>query len=94
MAFNDGYKVVTTAGTRVALETDTSIVKEVTVIALLSNTSVVNVGDVGVVAATGATHRGAPLLSGDAVTFRHVALSDLYIDSRVDGEGVTYIYGS
>jgi hypothetical protein len=94
MAFDDGYTVVTTAATRVVLSTNTSICKDVTVVALTSNTNQVNVGDVGVVAATGATQRGIPLLAGDSVTFHHVAPSDLYIDSRVDGEGVTYLWST
>jgi hypothetical protein len=91
-AFNDGYKVVTSAGTAVALSTDTSIVKEVTVIALDTNTTQINVGDSGVIAATGATHRGVGLLALDAVTFKHVALSELYIDSRTNGEGCTFVW--
>jgi hypothetical protein len=91
-AFNDAYKVVTSAGTAVALSTDTSIVKDVTVIALTSNTTQINVGDSGVIAATGATERGIPLLAGDSATFHHVALSELYIDSRTNGEGCTFVW--
>jgi hypothetical protein len=93
-AITGSRTVVTTAGTRVQLTTNTSVVKEVTLVSLSSNTGQVNVGDIGVVAATGATERGMPLLNpGDSVTFRNVTLSDLYLDSRVNGEGVTYMYG-
>lgn len=92
MAFDDGRTVVTSAGTRVQLSSTSTPASEVTVIALTSNTSQVNVGDVGVVAATGATERGIPLMAGDSVTLRRVDLSRVYIDSRVNGEGVTYVW--
>jgi hypothetical protein len=94
MAFDDGYKVVAAAGTAEVLSTNTSICAEVTVVAHLSNTSIVNVGDSGVIAATGATHRGIPLAAGDAVTWHHVAPSALWIDSRVNGEGVTFVWST
>lgn len=93
MAFGFGRTNVTTAGTRVALSADTSVVAEVTIISLTENTSQVNVGDISVVAATGSTQRGVPLLAGDSVTFRRVDMSKIYVDSRVNGEGVTYVYG-
>lgn len=94
MPYNDGRTNVTTAGTRVQLSSDTAQVSEVTVISLTENTQQVNVGDISVVAATGSTQRGIPLMPGDAVTFRRVKLSDLYVDSRVNGEGVTYFWGT
>lgn len=93
MAFDDGRTVVTTAGTRVQLSSTSTPASWVTVIALSSNTNQVNVGDVGVVAATGTTERGVPLLPMDSVTFKNVNLANMYIDSRVNGEGVTYLYG-
>lgn len=93
MAFDDGRTVVTTAGTRVPLSATSTPVGWVTVIALTENTQQINVGDVGVVAATGATQRGVPLLPGDSITLYHVNLSSTYIDSRVNGEGCTYLYG-
>lgn len=92
MAFDDGRTTVTTAGTRVAIAASTPY-SWCTVIALTSNTGQVNVGDIGVVAATGSTERGVPLLAGDSVTVYHGNLATLYIDSRVNGEGVTYLYG-
>lgn len=91
--FEDGYKVVTTAGTEVQLTTTSTPCSWVTVIALTSNTSQVSVGDSGVVAATGATERGVPLFAGDSVTLPVNDVSKVYIDSRVNGEGVTYLYG-
>lgn len=93
MPFDDGQKVVTTAGTRVPVSTTATKCSFLTLIALTSNTLQVNVGDVGVVAATGSTQRGVPLLPGDSVTLYHVDLSTTYIDSRADGEGVTYLWG-
>lgn len=94
MAFDDSRTTVTTAGTRVQLQSASAPVAWVTVIALTSNTGQVNLGDIGVVAATGSTERGIPLLAGDSVTLEHVDLSKIYIDSRVSGEGVTYLYGA
>jgi hypothetical protein len=32
------------------------------------------------------------LLALDSVTFNHVALSELYIDSRTNGEGCTFVW--
>jgi hypothetical protein len=93
-AIEDGRTNVTTAGTRVQLTTNSSVPGEVTIIALTENTSQVYVGDISVVALTGATTRGVPLYPGDSVTFYKTKLSDLYLDSRVNGEGVTYIYGA
>lgn len=93
MAFDDGYTVVTTAGTRVQLTSTSTKVAWVTIIALPSNTSLITVGDIGTVAATGATYRGVGLNANDSAKFYHVDLSNMYIDSRVNGEGVTYLYG-
>lgn len=89
---NDGRTVVTTAGTRVVLATDTPC-QWVTVIAATSNTGQINVGDVSVVAATGSTERGVPLLAGDSATLEVHNLNTVWLDSRVSGEAVTYLYG-
>jgi len=85
---------VTTAGTRVRLTSTSTPCSWVQVTALTSNTGQVNVGDVGVVAATGATERGIPLLAGDSVKYPTNDASNIYIDSRVNGEGVIWQYGA
>lgn len=85
---------VTSAGTRVQLTSTNTPCGWVLVTALTSNTSQVNVGGIDVVAATGATERGIPLLAGDSVKLPVTNASSLYIDSRVNGEGVIWQYGA
>jgi len=86
----DGRKEVTTAGTRETLASST-VVKEVTITAELNNTGVVVVGGVTCVAAE-ATRRGTPLYSGDSITIATDNLAEVYVDSTVSTEGVTYSF--
>ena len=89
-AVGDGRKTVTAAGTAEAVAGSTSI-KEVTFTAETDNTDIIVIGGSTVVAAL-ATRRGTPLYPGDSVTFTGDDLADFYIDSLVNGEGVTYTY--
>ena len=86
----DGRQVVTTAGTRVALAVGT-IVKEVTITAETDNTDIVVIGGTTVIAAL-ATRRGTPLYPTDSITVVTDDLAEVYLDSLVNGEGVTYSY--
>lgn len=90
-----GRKLVTSAGTPVALASTTAA-KKVIVTALQSNTDVVVVGFTGVVAGTsndaGATRTGIPLFPNQAVELTVVDLASIFIDSVVSGEGVSYAY--
>ena len=86
---SDGRQVVTTAGTRVALSSTSSIFDEVDITAETDNTGVIVVGASTVVAAQ-ATRRGTPLDAGDTKTFRNVDLKEIYIDSTINGDGVTW----
>lgn len=86
----DGRTVVTTAGTRVALAASTAC-KQVAITAETDNTGLVVVGGSTVVAAL-ATRRGIPLNAGDSITFDIDNLADVYIDSTVSTDGVTYAY--
>lgn len=86
----DGRKTVTTAGTRVVLASSTPCVS-VCITALEGNTGKVVVGAVTVVAAL-ATRRGTPLAPGESVTFTVSDLAYVYVDSMVNGEGVSYSY--
>lgn len=81
----NGKKTVTTAGTRVALAT-TQTVKSVTIKALNANTGTIYVGN-----STVASTNGLELLAGDTVNMDIADLATVYIDSSVNGEGVTYI---
>ena len=88
-----GRKVVTTAGTRVALAT-TTLAKWVTITAETDNTGYVVVGSAaGVIAALG-TREGVPLAAGDSITLPLDDLADVGLDSTVNGDGVTFTYGT
>lgn len=86
----DGRKVVTTAGTAVALGTTTAI-KKIYVQAETDNTGVIVIGNSTVVASL-ATRRGIALNAGDTIEIDIYDLADLYIDSTVNGDGVTFTY--
>ena len=88
----DGRKVTVSAGTSVALASSTAA-KWVTVTAETDNSGVVVVGGSTVVAAL-ATRRGIPLMAGDSCTLPIDDLADVYIDSTVSGDGVTFTYGT
>ena len=86
----NGVKVVTTAGTDVALATTTPA-KMVIIQAQTDNTSTVAVGATGV-DATIATGTGIVLYPGETLTLFCDDLADIFIDSLVNGEGVRYTY--
>lgn len=86
----DGRKVVTTAGTRVTLAASTAC-KQVIITAETDNTGLVVVGGSTVVAAL-ATRQGVPLYAGDSITLEIDNLADVYLDSTVSSDGVTYAY--
>lgn len=102
MTPTSGRQIVTTAGTEVQLVTASTLYSSVTICAETDNTGVITVGGNPVVA-TQATRTGVPLNAGDCYT-REVArfrngfatdngdLSEIYIDSTVNGDGVTYEY--
>jgi archaellum component FlaF (FlaF/FlaG flagellin family) len=87
----DGRQVVATAGTRVQLSSTSTLCKKVEITAFTGNTAAVVVGSSTVVAAEG-TERGKILFPGDSVTIYVDNLNKIYIDARVSGEGVSYIY--
>jgi len=84
-----GQKTVTTAGTAVALGT-TSIQGPLMVKALDTNTGIVAVGNDGAGDVT--VSNGLRLEAGDVVVFEYVgSLATLWLDSAVNGEGVSWI---
>lgn len=87
---SSGRKVVTTAGTRVALGTDVTGMASVAVQALHANTGVIVVGGGAVVAAV-ATRNGIALNPGDVVSIDVSKLSAIYLDAMVNGEGVSFV---
>lgn len=84
-------KTVTTAGTAVALNGSALVARYALVTALSTNAGVIVPGGSGVIAASG-TRNGPGLNAGDAVPMRNVDLNAVYIDSTVNGEGVTVLY--
>jgi hypothetical protein len=81
----NGKKTVTTAGSRVTLST-TQAVKSVTIKALYSNTGSIYVGN-----ATVSSANGLELLAGDSVNFDISDIANIYLDSSVNAEGVTFL---
>lgn len=92
-AIADNRKTVTSAGTAVQLIVASTPAKWIIVTALTNNTQQVNVGASTVLAASG-TSRGTPLLPGDSVSLLIDNVNEVYVDSRVNGEGVSFVYGS
>src|SRR3990167_5920182 len=88
-SLGDNRKTVTTPGTAVALAASTSC-KRVHVQALAENTDVVVVGGSTVVAASG-TRRGVALTPFNTITIQVDNLADVFIDSIVSAEGVSFI---
>lgn len=86
----DGRKTVTTAGTAERLAAATKAT-QVVITAETDNTGIICVGGSTVVAAL-ATRRGTPLSLGDTVTLPCVDLSDIWLDTTVDGDGATFTY--
>lgn len=83
----DGRKVVTTAGTRVNF--DALVCRSVAITAELANVGVIVVGGPTVVASAG-TRTGTPLSAGDTAILAVTNMNLLYMDSTVNGEGVTF----
>jgi len=80
-----GQKNVTTAGTRVALGSDQEY-KKINIIAKSTNTGNIFVGD-----NTVSTSIGCILPPGGYVTLEFVNTNEIYIDSAVSGEGVSWM---
>lgn len=84
-------KVVTTAGTAVQLPalTGAAPLKGVMVQAETDNTGLIVYGGSTVVAAL-ATRKGVALTAGQSVFLEVDDLQDVYLDTTVNGDGVTY----
>lgn len=87
-----GRKVVTSAGTRVALVSTVVSTSTVAITAETDNTGKIAVGDSSVVAAEGSQTNGVVLAAGDTVSLDVSDPRQIYLDSTVSGDGVTYIY--
>lgn len=90
-AIADGRKVVAAAATAETLVATSTPCSAVIVQALSTNTDEVAIGGSTVIAASGATRRGLILTPGRSVP---IAIDDavkLFVDSKVNGEGVTFV---
>lgn len=87
-----GRKTVTAAGTAVALASSNADVISVAITAESDNTGLIAVGDSSVDATVGAQTNGILLTAGQTATFDVSDLTRIYIDSTVNGDGVTYVY--
>ena len=84
----DGRKTVTTAGTRVQLAASKAI-NSVAVTALEGNTGQICLGGKTVVAKL-ENRTGIPLVAKQTATIDTDDIGDLWIDSTVNGEGVSW----
>lgn len=86
---HSGKKTVTTAGTAVALGSG-QIAGPLMVKALAANTGKIYIGNDG--AGDVASTNGLELSAGEPVVFEHVGnLGNIFVDSSVNGEGVTWL---
>ena len=83
-----GRTTVTTAGTAVVLGGQGAM-SMVLITAETNNTGVIAVGSSTVVASE-ATRTGTPLFAGESVQIEVPSLTEVYIDSTVSTDGVTY----
>lgn len=89
----DGRKVVATAETREQLTTTSTSILWVIITAETDNTGVITVGGTGVIGKL-STRIGTPLEAGRSATFPVDNLTDIWLDTTVNGDGVTYTYGA
>jgi hypothetical protein len=82
----NGQSTVTTAGTQVQLNSTSTGVVTVSIKALSTNTGVIYVGDSNV-----SSSNGRELQIGESIDIDIANLNLIYIDSSVNGEGVSYV---
>ena len=88
----DGRDTVASAATAEAMASSSTRYGTITICAETNNTGVMTVGGSTVVASL-ATRRGIPLTAGACWTNQSTGdLSDIYLDTTVSGDGVTYAY--
>ncbi len=86
---NNGAKNVTTAGTAVQLSTSSLPCEELLIQAKRTNTGRIYVGGLGI---TNDDTTGVYLLAGQTIPMTPQNLNRVYLNSSVNGEGVTYTY--
>ena len=86
-SISDGSQTVTTSGTRVQLTSTSTPMFFAIITALSSNTGTIWVGG-----STVASGRGMPLVALQSCKVDVDDLSKIYIDSTVNGEGVSFVF--
>lgn len=84
--FYHGQKTVTTAGTEVVLAASQALLSGVAIKALHGNTGMIYVGGNPVTSSTGFV-----LDAGESIFIEINNLASVYIDSSVNGEGVSFV---
>jgi len=90
-AIGDGRKVVAASATAERLINTRTVCSQVIITAETDNTGIISVGGSTVIGAL-ATRRGTPLAASESVTFHFKNLRDIWLDTTVDGDGVTFTY--
>ncbi len=85
-----GNQLITTAGFREPLSVTPLSARKLFIQALASNTTLVFVGDVSVLAAA-VSPAGIGLDASESLILEDVDLSQVYIDARTAGEGVSWL---
>lgn len=83
-----GVKTVASAGTAECIVASSTPCKSVIITALVGNTGVIYVGD----SAVSSANPGTPIYAGGSVALDIDDLDNIYIDSSVNGEGVSFNY--
>lgn len=86
---DNGRKTVAVAGTAERLTGTSTPCKEVIITAETDNTGIIVVGSATVVAAL-ATRQGTPLNAGDSIVMTISNANQVYLDTTVNTDGVTY----
>lgn len=92
-----GSRNVTTAGTQLPLVATPTFVRSLVIQARRGNTQAVYIGTSAIDNATGISLLAGETLAYDGPRDKHGVsstfnLADIYVDSNVNGEGVTFIY--
>ena len=85
-AIYNGQKTVSTAGTQVALASSQAITHSVKIKALHGNSGWIYIGNSSV-----SSSNGYVLDAGETVEIQVANLATVYVDSSVNGEGVSYV---
>ena len=86
-----GTQAVAAAGTPETLVSSSTLARMVLIQAYPGNNDNVVVGDADIVATAG-SERGIVLVPGATVELRVKDLQDIYVDSVVNAEGVSFVY--